>query len=141
MKTSFARTVVFLVVAVACVTWARSVAHAQQPAPPVVRTVLLTTDLNVPGYQEVLVEVRIPVGGREGRHTHPGTVIVHVEEGELTLDYDGKPTKAYKAGESFAVEAGKIHEGINRGSAPMRAIAAFVVEKGKPLTTPVALNY
>jgi quercetin dioxygenase-like cupin family protein len=137
MKTSFNRTVVFLVVAVACIVCARSITQAQQAAPTVVRTVLLDQDLNVPGYHEVLVEVRIPVGGREGRHTHPGTVIVHVEEGELTLDYEGKPTKAYKAGESFAVEAGKVHEGINKGSLPTRAIAAFVVEKGKPLTTQV----
>jgi hypothetical protein len=28
-----------------------------------------------------------------------------------------------------------VHEGINKGSAPVRAIASFVVEKGKPLTT------
>src|ERR1700704_5232212 len=129
LKTSFNRIVVILAVAVASILSARSVTHAQQPAPAVVRTVLLAQDLNVPGYQEVLVEVRIPVGGREGRHTHPGTVIVHVEEGELTLDYDGKPTKSYKADESFALEAGKVHEGINKGSAPIRAIAAFVVEK------------
>ena len=137
MKISLNRTVVVLVVAVVAIVCGRAVMHAQQAAPAVVRTVLLAQDLNVPGYQEVLVEVRIPVGGREGRHTHPGTVIVHVEEGELTLDYDGKPTKAYKAGESFAVEAGKVHEGINKSNAPVRAIAAFVVEKGKPLTTQV----
>src|SRR6266550_3905164 len=137
MKISLNRIVVVLVVAVAAIVSSRAVMHAQQAAPTVVRTVLLAQDLNVPGYQEVLVEVRIPVGGREGRHTHPGTVIVHVEDGELTLDYDGKPTKTYKAGESFAVEAGKVHEGINKGSAPIRAIAAFVVEKGKPITTQV----
>jgi quercetin dioxygenase-like cupin family protein len=137
MKISFNRTVVVLVVAVAAIMCGQAVMHAQQAAPTVVRTVLFAQDLNIPGYQEVLVEVRIPVGGREGRHTHPGTVIVHVEEGELTLDYDGKPTKTYKAGESFSVEAGKVHEGINKGSAPIRAIAAFVVEKGKPITTQV----
>ena len=137
MKISLNRTVVVLVVAVAAIICSRAVMHAQQAAPTVVRTVLFAQDLNVPGYQEVLVEVRIPVGGRDGRHTHPGSVIVHVEEGELTLDYDGKPTKTYKAGESFAVEAGKVHEGINKGSAPIRAIAAFVVEKGKPITTQV----
>jgi len=58
-------------------------------------------------------------------------------EGTLTLDHDGRPTAAYKAGETFYVDAGKVHEGINRGNAPVRAIASFVIEKGKPLTTQV----
>jgi quercetin dioxygenase-like cupin family protein len=106
---------------------------AQQPA--VQRKVLLQQDLTIPGYQAVLVSVEIPVGGREGRHTHPGSALVHVEEGALTLDYEGKPTVTYKVGESFYVEPGKIHEGINRGNTPIKAIATFIVEKGKPLTT------
>ena len=106
---------------------------AQLPA--VQRKVLLQQDLTIPGYQAVLVSVEIPVGGREGRHTHPGSVLVHVEEGALTLDYQGKPTVTYKVGESFYVEPGKIHEGINRGNTPIKAIATFIVEKGKPLTT------
>ena len=109
---------------------------AQQPT--VKRTVLLTQDLTIPGYQAVLVEVEIPVGGREGRHMHPGTILVRVNEGALTLDYDGKPTVTYKVGESFAVEPGKVHEGVNRGNTPIKATATFVVEKGKPLTTQVA---
>ena len=112
---------------------AQLLVNAQQPA--VQRKVLLQQDLTIPGYQAVLVSVEIPVGGREGRHTHPGSVLVHVEEGALTLDYDGKPTATYKVGESFYVEPGKIHEGINRGNAPIKAIATFIVEKGKPLTT------
>jgi len=94
-------------------------------------------DLTIPGYSVALVSVEIPVGGREGRHMHPGTLLVYVQEGALTLDYEGKPTKTYKAGETFSVEPGKIHEGINKGNAPVKALASFVVEKGKPLTTQV----
>ncbi len=108
---------------------------AQQPT--VTRKVLIQQDLNIPGYTAALVAVEIPVGGREGRHTHPGTIMVVVQEGELTLDYEGKPTMTYKAGQSFYVEPGKIHEGINKGKTAVRAIASFVVEKGKPLTTQV----
>ena len=140
MRTSIKRAVMILVVAVAGVTWAQLVTHAQQAAPTVVRTVLLEQDLSVPGYKETLVEVRIPVGGREGKHTHSGTAMVHVQEGELTLEHEGKPTKTYKVGESFAIEPGKVHEGINRGSTPIKAIATFVGEKGKPLTTQVAAS-
>jgi quercetin dioxygenase-like cupin family protein len=131
-KTVMARLPVTIVLAILVGLAVRAVG-AQQPA--VERKVLLQQDVSIPGYQNVLVGVTIPVGGREGRHTHPGTAIVHVTEGALTLDHDGRATTTYKAGETFYVEAGKVHEGINKGSAPVRAIASFVVEKGKPLTT------
>ncbi|MBI4887970.1 MAG: cupin domain-containing protein [Acidobacteria bacterium] len=112
-----------------------SLVAAQQPA--VERKVLLQQDTAAPGYQNVMVAVTIPAGGREGRHTHPGTAIVHVLDGELTLDHAGRPATTYKAGETVSVDAGAVHEGINRGKTAVRAIASFVVEKGKPLTTQV----
>lgn len=103
--------------------------------PEVVRKVLMQHDLPVPGWSEVLVAVEIPVGGREGRHTHPGPAFVYVQEGAITLDYEGQPTKTYRAGETFYVDTGKVHEGINMGNVPARAIASFVTPKGQPLTT------
>jgi len=108
-------------------------ALAQQPQ--VQRKVLLTQDLSIPGYQTVMAAVEIPPGGREGRHTHPGAVVVFVQEGVLTFDHEGKATATYKAGDAFYIEPGKIHEGINNGTAPVKAVATFVVEKGKPLTS------
>jgi len=122
------------VLAILLPAWTNS---AAQQAPSVTRKVLMQQDLNIPGYTAALVSVEIPVGGREGKHTHPGTIMVYVQEGTLTLDYEGMPTKAYKAGETFSVQPGKIHEGINKGNTPIKALASFVVEKGKPLTTQV----
>ena len=132
-KTWITRVLMYVVTVALVGTAARSLASAQQPT--VERKVLLQQDVAVAGYQNVLVAVTIPAGGREGRHTHPGTAIVHVLEGALTLDHDGRPSATYKAGETVYVEAGKVHEGINKGNTPMKAIASFVVEKGKPLTT------
>ena len=109
-------------------------ATAQEPT--VQRKILLTHDLAIPGYQTVMGAVEMPPGGREGRHTHPGAVVVYIQEGVLTFDYEGNPTMTYKAGDSFFIEAGKIHEGINKGASPVKAVATFVVEKGKPLTSP-----
>jgi quercetin dioxygenase-like cupin family protein len=136
LNNAIGRIAASLVATAALVTAVWLTASAQQPT--VERKVLLQQDVTAPGYQNVLVAVTIPVGGREGRHTHPGTAIVHVLEGELTLDHDGRPTTAYKAGETFFVDPGKVHEGINKGKAPIRAIASFVIEKGKPLTTQAA---
>ena len=109
-------------------------AMAQEPT--VQRKVLLTQDLPIPGYQAVMGVTEIPAGGREGRHTHAGALVVYIQEGVLTFDHEGKPTMTYKAGDSFYIEPGKIHEGINKGTSPVKAIATFVIEKGKPLTSP-----
>jgi len=114
-----------------------SVTSDAAPAPNVQRRVLLTQDLQIPNYQTVFVEVTIPAGGREGRHTHPGSAVVHVQEGQLTLDQEGIPSKTYMPGETFYIEGGKVHEGINNGTSRVRALASFVVEKGKPLASQV----
>jgi quercetin dioxygenase-like cupin family protein len=119
--------------AVLCVCSASDPTTAQQLT--VQRKVLLTQDLPIPGYQTVMAAVEIPAGGREGRHTHPGAVVGYVQEGVLTLDYEGKPTARYQAGDAFYIEAGKVHEGINKEGSPVKIVATFVVEKGKPLTT------
>lgn len=123
--------IVFL--ALSCLAVVFVTPGAQQPA--VTRKILLKRDAPVPGYEEDLAAVVIPPGGREGRHTHPGSVIVYVQEGNLTLDYDGKPTATYRAGESFYVEPDKIHEGRNIGSVPVKALATFLVKKGVPMTS------
>src|SRR5262245_38637478 len=107
---------------------------AQEPT--VQRKVLLTQDLPIPGYQIVMAAVEIPAGGREGRHTHPGALVAHIQEGTLMLDYERTRTATYNAGDTRFIEAGKIHEGINKGGSPVKIIATFVVEKGKPLTSP-----
>jgi len=111
--------------------------HAQQ-APTVKRTVLLQHDTSAPGFEAVLVAVEIPVGGREGRHSHSGTAMIHVTDGAITLDYEGKPTVRYKAGDSFFVDAKAVHEGINKENVPAKAIATFINPKGQPVTTQAA---
>jgi quercetin dioxygenase-like cupin family protein len=102
-------------------------------APTVVRKVLAQQD--APGGNTVsLVQVTIPVGGREGKHTHPGPLIVHVISGAFSLDYEGKENITYGPGETFWAEAGHVHEGINRGTVPAVGIATLVTPKGEPLT-------
>jgi quercetin dioxygenase-like cupin family protein len=108
-------------------------------APAVVRTLLKAGD--APGGNTLtMMQVTIPPGGSEGRHIHSGPLIVHVLSGVFTLDYEGKPTTAYKAGDTFYVEAGKQHEGHNKGTVDAVGIAAFVTPKGAPITTQVKSN-
>ena len=117
-------------------------AWAQQPAAPkapaVTRTPLMTQALPMPGgYVATMVSVELPAGAREGRHMHSGTLVAYVKEGALTLDHEGKPTVTYKTGETFSVEPGKVHEGMNKGDVTTRLIATFVFPKDQPMTTQV----
>ena len=129
---------IFVLAAIAALAFlSTQVTHAQQ-APTVKRTVLLQHDTSAPGFEAVLVAVEIPVGGREGRHFHSGTAMIHVTDGAITLDYEGKPTVRYKAGDSFFVDAKAVHEGINKENVPAKAIATFIIPKGQPVTTQVA---
>ena len=107
-----------------------------QNAPGAVRTVLTRHDTTAPGFEAVLVQVDIPVGGREGRHTHPCVALGYVAQGTLTLEQEGRPATDYKTGDSFLLEPDKIHEGVNKGSVPVKVLATFVVKKGDTLTTP-----
>jgi quercetin dioxygenase-like cupin family protein len=111
-----------------------SLGHAQTG---IERKVLLQQDLNMPGYETALVAVTIAVGGREGRHTHAGTLVGQVLEGQLTVEQEGSPTRTYHAGDAVIIKPGQIHEGINKGQTPVRALVTLIAEKGKPLTTQI----
>src|SRR4029453_9924826 len=89
------------------------------------RKVLLQEDSAVPGYQISLIGVTIPAGAREGQHTPPGTLVGQVQEGELMLEKQGLPTQTYKAGESFSLKPGQIHEGMNHGKTPINILVTL----------------
>ena len=123
--------VVAAVVLVTCVL----VLHGQQTGAQ--RNILTKQDLsNFPGHEGVVAQVEFAPGAQEGRHTHPGDIFVYVLEGTLTVGVEGKPAMTVKPGEVFFIPAGKVHWGENAGNTPVKLIAAFVVEKGKPLTSP-----
>jgi quercetin dioxygenase-like cupin family protein len=126
-----------LILALATVASFALIQAAPAPQQPTVsRKILLKEDAAVPGYEQAMVAVEIPVGGREGRHTHPGSAMIYVLEGTLTLDYEGKATGTYNPGDSIYVEPGKIHEGINNGKTPIKVVATFLLKKGEPMTSP-----
>jgi len=75
---------------------------------------------------------------RVGKHTHPGEEIGYVAGGTRKLEVEGKPPVILKAGDAFFVEAGCPHDGTNKGTGTAKVVVAtYIVEKGKPLATPV----
>jgi quercetin dioxygenase-like cupin family protein len=125
----------FFAVLLSLLVTASASTPAVQP-PGATRTVLLRHAISVPGYEEIMVETEMPVGGREGRHTHPGTMFARVLQGSVLLEDEAKQPCVYKAGDSYFVDAGNVHEGINNGDVPVKILVTFVVKTGDVVTTP-----
>ncbi|WPO40575.1 cupin domain-containing protein [Tardiphaga sp. 42S5] len=85
------------------------------------------------GYETVTAIAEIPSGGASGRHTHPGAETGYVLEGELELVIDGKPPLKLKAGDSYQIPVGAVHDAKAVGDKPMKVLGVYVVTKGKPL--------
>jgi quercetin dioxygenase-like cupin family protein len=100
------------------------------------RTVIQRGDLSTPGREVVSAIAEFEPGATVGRHTHPGEEAGYLLEGTLVFEQAGKPTVTLKAGETFFVPAGTVHDATNKGSSRARVLATYIVEKGKPLATP-----
>jgi len=111
-------------------------AAAADQASAVKRTILRRVDVPNSNYEVVLVSVNVPANTSVGKHTHPGTVVGYVIEGEYTMLIEGRPPQTLKPGESLEVPSGVVHD-ERSASKPARLLAVFTVEKGKPLATPV----
>jgi len=109
---------------------------AQAPA-PFKRTVLQQGDLSAPGREAVMALAEIQPAAAAGRHTHPGEEIAYVLAGPVVIEIDGKPAKTYQTGEVFMIPPGAIHNAKNPGAAAVKIVSTYVIEKGKPVATPV----
>src|SRR3954469_23722669 len=114
---------------------AGGIAVAQQPG--FTRKVLQDQNLSIADRHAVQALAEFVPGGAAGKHTHPGEELGYVVEGTLELQIEGKPPRTVKAGESFFVPAGIVHDGKNVGKGPAKVLAPYLVEKGKPVATPV----
>jgi quercetin dioxygenase-like cupin family protein len=114
-------------------------AYAQQ-APlqpsPVKRTPLGKVEVPGSNYEVVFGITELAPGFKSGRHSHPGHVLAYVAEGEFWYHIDGQPEKIYKVGEALQLPDRAIHNEGAAGSSPVKVMAVFVVEKGKPLVQP-----
>lgn len=109
-----------------------SVAIAQQPG--IKRTPLQKLDFPA-GYNTVTAIAEVPAGGSSGRHSHPGMETGYVMEGELELVIDGKPPMKIKAGESYQIPEGAVHD-AKAGDKPFKVLAIYIVKASEPLAKP-----
>ncbi len=100
------------------------------------RIALQTQDVCTPGKVAVQVRGEFDPGVATGRHTHAGEELTYILEGQIELRIDGQPPRVVKAGETFFVPAGLVHEGVNTGDGKAKVLATYIVEKGQPLAPP-----
>ena len=129
-------------IAVLVVLGSAGVAQAQQlPAAAnqtanIKRTPLQKFDVPGTNYETVIGMAEIVPNVLIGKHTHPGPESGFMIEGEMTLLVDGQPPLEVKAGQSYKVPSGAVHD-AKTGAKGAKVIATYVVEKGKPLASPV----
>ena len=110
-------------------------APAPTPPPGIKRTILQRSDIGN-NMEIVLGLAEIAPGSSTGPHTHFGTETGMVLEGASSLEVAGEMPRLIKAGDSYLIPAGKVHEAKTVGDAPVKVLATYVVEKGKPFATP-----
>ena len=119
-----------------------NVATAQQQLPSMTqqtatikRTPLQKFDVPGTSYETVIGMAEIVPNVNVGRHTHPGPESGYMVEGEMVLFVEGQPEKTVKAGQSYQVPPGAIHD-AKSGPNGAKVVATYVVEKRKPLASP-----
>jgi quercetin dioxygenase-like cupin family protein len=119
-----------------------NLASAQQPpamtqqTQNIKRTPLQKFEVPGTNFETVIGIAEIVPNVNIGRHTHPGPESAYMLEGEMVLMVQGQPDKTVKMGDSYQVPSGAIHD-AKAGPQGAKLIATYVVEKGKPLASPV----
>jgi quercetin dioxygenase-like cupin family protein len=110
---------------------------APAPPPQVQRQELVKQMFPPEKYATFIYMVTVAPGGVVALHTHPGIEMGYTLEGEAVLSVDGQPDLIMKPGVPYSVPPGVPHSAKNTGASTIKIVATFVVEKDKPLATPV----
>lgn len=90
-----------------------------------------------PGYETVMIIAEMKPGECSGWHTHPGLESSYFLEGEVLISFAGQQDRVIKAGQPVSIAPGLPHNDCNVSGKPFKALAHYIVEKGKPLASPV----
>jgi quercetin dioxygenase-like cupin family protein len=113
-------------------------ALAEDAKPRAQRTILQHQDQSeVSGKEVILGTVVLPPGAAVGYHVHPGEEAGYIIKGSVTWKVRGQPDKTLKAGDSFFNPRGSVHSIVSADSGDSTVISTWIVDKGKPMSTPV----
>jgi quercetin dioxygenase-like cupin family protein len=122
-----------LIAAIAFAATGGWLANAQQQT--IKRTDLLKVDLpDIKGSQMNVWIADFAPGADTGRHIHPTPRFVYVLEGTLTMEMEGKPAQAFKAGQSFVEMPNMVHAIKNTSTTePAKSLAFQYAAEGQAL--------
>ena len=112
-------------------------AVAEQASQGSLKRTTLQTGEFPPGYETVMIIAQMQPGECSGWHTHPGLESSYFLEGEVRISFAGQPDRVVKAGQPISIAPGLPHNDCNVSGKPFKALAHYIVEKGKPLASPV----
>jgi len=99
---------------------------------------LLKTGLSGIAGKVVLMGIaEIQQASATGKHFHHGDEIGYVLDGRVIIDIEGEWPRALKAGDTYRVEANKVHDLKVTGTGPGKVLAVYIVDKGKELAVPI----
>ena len=112
-------------------------AQGAQPPGGITRKILSQIDGPMPGYTTISADVTLELGAKVPRHTHPGIESSYVVEGSFELPVEGQPLRVLKTGDAFQIPPETPHAGGKPPEAKCRILVTYIVDKSKPLATPV----
>ena len=122
--------------------WSKDTASLKPTVTPVLQTshTIIGQALAYPaGTAEVTaVVITIAPGGETGWHVHAVPLFGYVLEGQLTVDYGDRGTRAYAVGDALMEAMNWPHNGMNKGAVPVRILAVYAGAKGVANAEPVA---
>ena len=95
---------------------------------------------NVPGKKTIMLTVDYAPGQATVPHSHTGTAVAYVLEGEITSRVNDEKAITYKTGDSFYEPAGSRHfESSNASQTrPARLLVVMVLDDKAEVLTPLA---
>ncbi|UOB21897.1 cupin domain-containing protein [Pseudomonas orientalis] len=95
---------------------------------------------NVPGKKTIMLTVDYAPGQATVPHSHTGTAVAYVLEGQITSRVNDEKAITYKAGDSFYEPAGSRHfESSNASQTrPARLLVVMVLDDKAEVLTPLA---
>ena len=128
------KSLILAVIGASAIGLAAVAEEAQQGS---LRRATLQTGEFPPGYETVMIVAQMEPGKCSGWHTHPGLESSYFLEGEVLIHFAGEPDRVVKAGQPVLIAPGLPHNDCNVSGKPFKALAHYIVEKGKPLASPV----
>jgi len=107
-----------------------------QGASDIKRTIVQRFDVPGSNYETVIALVEIAPNAAIGKHTHPGVDSGVLQSGDIVLNAEGRSEQSVKPGDSWQIPPNTVHWG-KVGPNGAKIVNTYVVEKGKPLATPV----